>query len=164
MGASEGEAFRLAPDDTGRKESTMTHKDEDQTKDDRDACCERADPDEYFGGRAEIISGTIMPGLCAYMINAFNTHIFSVNAKFTANFALRYILRAPIDDLLELLDQYWLMEGRELRVDAYLKANGNETGGPEHARLLADGQYHRCVEELRRYEEVNPAKPLAHDE
>ena len=91
----------------------MTHKDEDQTKDDRDACCERADPDEYFGGRAEIISGTIMPGLCAYMINAFNTHIFSVNAKFTANFALQYILRAPIDDLLELLDQYWLMEGRE---------------------------------------------------
>ena len=59
MEASEGEAFRLAPDDTGRKESTMTHKDEDQTKDDRDACCERADPDEYFGGRAEIISGTI---------------------------------------------------------------------------------------------------------
>lgn len=66
----------------------MSHKDEDQTQDDRDTCCERADPDEYFGGRAEIISGTIMPGLCAYMINAFNTHIFSVNAKFTANFAL----------------------------------------------------------------------------
>ena len=91
----------------------MSHKDEDQTQDDRDTCCERADPDEYFGGRAEIISGTIMPGLCEYMIHAFNTRIFSVNAKFTANFALQYILRAPIDDLLELLDQYWLMEGRE---------------------------------------------------
>lgn len=160
MGASEGEAFRLAPDDTGRKESTMSNRDEDQTQDDRDTYCERADPDEYFGGRAEIISGTIMPGLCAYMINAFNTHIFSVNAKFTANFALQYILRAPIDDLLELLDQYWLMEGREMQADAYLEANGN----PEHALLLADWQYHRCVEELRRYEEVNPAKPLVHDE
>jgi len=105
-----------------------------------------------------------MPGLCEYMFHAFNTRIFSVNAKFTANFALQYILRAPIDDLLELLDQYWLMEGREIRTDAYLQANGNVNGGPEHARLLADGQYRRCVEELRRYEEVNPAKPLVHDE
>lgn len=47
-----------------------------------------------------------------------------------------------------------------MRADAHLEANGN----PEHARLLADWQYHRCVEELRRYEEVNPAKPLVHDE